>query len=121
MDAAHDAPRANGGESVTFSSEHLAHVLCAALHTKVAMKALVRDVKAKGDAFRMVQQSSQAEGSYTNLQIAEAIAKCRPAHVSNASELLSWLVKVRHVGLACGCWTTVCGGKGFVENVVLVI
>ena len=104
-----------------FSSEHLAHVLCAALHTKVAMKALVRDVKAKGDAFRMVQQSSQAEGSYTNLQIAEAIAKCRPAHVSNASELLSWLVKVRHVGLACGCWTTVCGGKGFVENVVLVI
>ena len=120
VDAAH-APRANGGESVTFSSEHLAHVLCAALHTKVAMKALVRDVKAKGDAFRMVQQSSQAEGSYTNLQIAEAIAKCRPAHVSNASELLSWLVKVRHVGLACGCWTTVCGGKGFVENVVLVI
>jgi hypothetical protein len=85
------------------------------------MKALVRDLKAKDDAFRMVQQSSQADGSYTNMQIAETIAKCRPAQVSNASELLSWLVKVRHVGLACGCWTTVWGGKGFVENVVLVI
>jgi hypothetical protein len=71
VDAAHDASRANGGESVTFSSEHLAHVLCAALRTKVAMKALVRDVKAKDNAFRMVQQSSQADGSYTNMQIAE--------------------------------------------------
>ena len=107
MDAAHDASRANVGESVTFSSEHLAHVLCAALHTKVAMKVLVRDVKAKGDAFRMVQQSSQADGSYTNMQIAETIAKCRPAQVSNASELLSWLVKVRHVSFACGCGKTV--------------
>ena len=105
-----------------FSSEHLAHVLCAALHTKVAMKVLVRDVKAKGGAFRMVQQSSQADdGSYTNMQIAETIAKCRPAQVSNASELLSWLVKARHVSLACGCGTTVCGGEGFVDNVVLVI
>ena len=102
---------------MTFSSEHLAHVLCAALHTKVAMKALVRDVKAKGDAFRMVQQSSQAEGSYTNMQIAETIAKCRPAHVSNASELLSWLLKVCCVSLACGCG----GWKGVVDNVVPVI
>jgi hypothetical protein len=51
----------------------------------------------------------------------ETIAKCRPAQVSNASELLSWLVKVRHVSLACVCGTTVCGRKGFVENVVLVI
>jgi hypothetical protein len=117
VDAAHDASRANGGEPVTFSSEHLAHVLCAALHTKVAMKALVRDVRAKGDAFRMVQQSSQAEGSYTNMQIAETIAKCRPAHVSNASELLSWFLKVCCVSLACGCG----GWKGFVDNVVLVI
>ena len=106
-DAARDASRANVGVSVTFSSEHLAHVLCAALHTKVAMKVLVRDVKAKGDAFRMVQQSSQADGAYTNMQIAETIAKCRPAQVSNASELLSWLVKVRHVSFACGCGKTV--------------
>ena len=106
---------------MTFSSEHLAQVLCAALRTKVAMKALVRDVKAKDDAFRMVQQSSQADGLYTNMQIAETIAKCRPAQVSNASELLSWLVKVCHVSLACGCGTTVCGGEGFVDNVVLVI
>ena len=121
MDAAHDASRANGSESVTFSAEHLAHVLCAALRTKVAMKALVRDVKAKDDAFRMVQQSSQADGSYTNMQIAETIAKCRPAQVSNASELLSWLVKVRHVSLACRCGTTVWGGNIFVDNVVLVI
>ena len=84
------------------------------LHTKVAMKALVRDVKAKGDAFRMVQLSSQADdGSYTNMQIAETIAKCRPAQVSNASELLSWLVKVCHVSLACGCGTTVGGGERF--------
>ena len=81
------------------------------LHTKVAMKVLVRDVKAKGDAFRMVQQSSQADGAYTNMQIAETIAKCRPAQVSNASELLSWLVKVCHVSLACGCGTTVWGGR----------
>jgi len=111
VDAAHDASRANVGESVTFSSEHLAQVLCAALRTKVAMKALVRDVKGKDDAFRMVQQSSQADGSYTNMQIAETIAKCRPAQVSNASELLSWLVKVCHVSLACGCGTTVWGGR----------
>jgi hypothetical protein len=111
VDAAHDVSRANGGESVPFSSEHLAHVLCAALHTKVAMKALVRDVKAKGGAFRMVQQSSQADGSYTNMQIAETIAKCRPAQVSNASEFLSWLVKVRHVSLACGCGTSGRGGR----------
>jgi hypothetical protein len=96
---------------VPCSSEHLAHVLCAAFHTKVAMKALVRGVKATGDAFRMVQQSSQADGSYTNMQIAETIAKCRPTQVSNASELLSWLVKVRHVSLACGCGTTVWGGR----------
>jgi hypothetical protein len=100
-------------DSVTFSSEHLAQVLCAALRTKVAMKALVRDVKAKDDAFRMVQQSSQADGAYTNMQIAETIAKCRPAQVSNASELLSWLVKVCHVSLACGCGTTVGGGERF--------
>jgi hypothetical protein len=112
VDAAHDASRANVGESVTFSSEHLAHVLCAALRTKMAMKALVRDVKAKDNAFRMVQQSSQADGSYTNMQIAGTIATCRPAHVSNASELLSWLVKVCHVSLACGCGTTVRGGGG---------
>jgi len=112
VDAAHDASKATVGESVTFSSEHLAHVLCAALRTKVAMKALVRDVKATSDAFRMVQQSSQADGLYTNMQIAETIAKCRPAQVSNASDLLSWLVKVRHVSLACGCWTTVRGGGG---------
>jgi hypothetical protein len=120
-DAAHDASRANGSEPVTFSSEHLAQVLCAALRTKVAMKALVRDVKAKDDAFRMVQQSSQADGAYTNMQIAETIAKCRPAQVSNASELLSWLVKVCHVSLACRCGTTVWGGNIFVDNVVLVI
>ena len=121
MDAAHDASRANGSEFVTFSTEHLAHVLCAALRTKVAMKALVRDVKAKDNAFRMVQQSSQADGSYTNMQIAETIAKCRPAQVSNASELLSWLVKVRHISLACRCGTTVGGVERFVDNVVLVI
>ena len=121
VDAAHDASRANIGDSVTFSSEHLAQVLCAALRTKVAMKALVRDVKAKDDAFRMVQQSSQADGAYTNMQIAETIAKCRPAQVSNASELLSWLVKVCHVSLACRFGTTVWGGNIFVDNVVLVI
>jgi hypothetical protein len=109
VDMAQDASRANGGESVTFSSEHLAHVLCAAFRTKVAMRALVRDVKATGDAFRMVQQSSQADGLYTNMQIAETMAKCRPAQVSNASELLSWLVKVCHASLACACGTTVGG------------
>jgi len=64
-----------------------------------AMKRLVQDVKAKSDAFRPVQLSSQANGgAYTREQIAARIVECRPPQVdSSAGALLLWLVKVRSV------------------------
>jgi hypothetical protein len=82
----------------TFSSELLADVLCAALPTKVAMKDLVQVMKAKRiQAFKSVQLSSKADGLYSNIQIAERIAECKPDQVTDAGELLDWLIKVRAV------------------------
>jgi hypothetical protein len=81
-----------------FSSQLLADVLCAALPTKVAMKDLVQAVKAKRkEAFKSVQLSSKADGLYSNTQIAERIAECKPDQVTDAEGLLSWLIKVRAV------------------------
>jgi hypothetical protein len=87
------------GEGV-FSSQLLADVLCAALPTKVAMRDFVQAVKAKNEAFKSVQLSSKADGSYNNSQIAERIAECKPDQVTAGEELLSWLIKVRAV-VAC--------------------
>ena len=81
------------GEGV-FSSQLLADVLCAALPTKVAMRDLVQAVKAKNEAFKSVQLSSKADGAYSNTQIAERIAECKPDQVTDAQGLLSWLIKV---------------------------
>ena len=87
------------GEGV-FSSQLLADVLCAALPTKVAMRDFVQAVKVKNEAFKSVQLSSKADGAYSNTQIAERIAECKPDQVTDAEGLLSWLIKVRAV-VAC--------------------
>jgi len=84
-----------------FSSELLADFLCAALPTKVAMKDIVQAMKAKRkEAFKSVQLSSKADGAYSNTQIAERIAECKPDQVTDGEGLLSWLIKVRAV-VAC--------------------
>jgi len=83
-------PAGPGGGA--FGAQHLAHVLRAAFPSKRAMTRLVQDVKAKSDAFRPVQLSSQANGgAYTREQIAARIVECRPLHVDSAGQLLSWL------------------------------
>jgi hypothetical protein len=87
------------GEGV-FSSQLLADVLFAALPTKVAMRDFVQAVKAKSEAFKSVQLSSKADGAYSNTQIAERIAECKPDQVTDGEGLLSWLIKVRAV-VAC--------------------
>ena len=87
------------GEGV-FSSQLLADVLCAALPTKVAMRDFVQAVKAKSEAFKSVQMFSRGNGAYSNTQIAERIAECKPDQVTDAEGLLSWLIKVRAV-VAC--------------------
>ena len=79
-----------------FGSQHLALVLRAAYPSKVAMRKLVQEVKAKSEAFKAVQLSSQANGGkYSPEQIAAKIAECRPEQVASAAQLLSWLT-VRH-------------------------
>ena len=83
-----------------FSSQLLADVLCAAFSTKMAMRDFVQAVKAKNEAFKSVQLSSKADGAYSNTQIAERIAECKPDQVTDAEGLLSWLIKVR-AAVAC--------------------
>ena len=79
-----------------FGSQHLALVLQAAYPSQVAMRKLVQEVKAKSEAFKAVQLSSQANGGkYSPEQIAAKIAECRPEQVASAAQLLSWLT-VRH-------------------------
>jgi hypothetical protein len=98
------AGTASSGETArgdeAFSSQLLADVLCAALPTKVAMRDLVQAVKAKSETFKSVQLSSKADGAYSNTQVAERIAECKPDQVTDAQGLLSWLIKVRAV-VAC--------------------
>jgi hypothetical protein len=84
-------------EEGVFSSQLLADVLFAALPTKVAMRDFVQAVKAKSEAFKSVQLSSKADGAYSNTQIAERIAECKPDQVTDGEGLLSWLIKVRAV------------------------
>jgi len=102
--AAQGLPNISAGEAAAatgdgaFSSELLADVLCAALPTKVAMKDLVQAAKAKSEVFKSVQLSSKGDGgTYSNTQIAERIAECKPDQVTDAEGLLSWLIKVRAV------------------------
>jgi hypothetical protein len=98
------AGTASSGAAATgdgaFSSELLADVLCAALHTKIAMKDLVEAVKAKSEVFKSVQLTSKADGgTYSNIEIAKSIAEFKPDQVTDAEGLLSWLIKVRAVVL----------------------
>ncbi len=72
-----------------FSSQLLADVLSAALPTKVTMRDLVHAVKAKSEAFKSVPLSSKVDCSYSNTQIAERIAECKPDQVTDAQGLLS--------------------------------
>jgi len=84
---------ANAGENGIFGSQHLACVLNTAFHTLAAMKTLVAYLKTKSEVWKAgVQLSSKADGAYSKLQLAERIAECRPEGVTNAEELLSWLV-----------------------------
>jgi len=79
----------------TFGSQHLAEVLYAAFRTKQAMQGLVINVKSKNEAFTGVTKSQRTNGKnifFSSMQMAESIAKCRPDGVSNAEELLSWIV-----------------------------
>ena len=82
------------------SSQLLADVLFSALPIKVVMRDFVQTVKAKNEAFKSVQLYSKADGSYSNTQIAERIAECKPDQGMDAEGLLSWLIKVRAV-VAC--------------------
>jgi len=76
-----------------FEAQHLIDVLCAAFSSMRSMKELVQDVKMKNEVFKTgVKLSSKSNGTYTKVQIAESIVKCRPDSVTNAHELLSWLV-----------------------------
>jgi hypothetical protein len=81
----------------TFCSQHLAGVLNAAFSSREAMIRFVDGVKGKSDAFKDLTKSKRIDNksiSFSKMQMAESIAKCRPDGVSNAEELLCWLVKV---------------------------
>jgi hypothetical protein len=75
------AAGAEGGGS--FSSQHLACVLSAAMPIKMNMTKLVRDLK---------DTSKEAFKGWTQASTAENIAKCRPGGVKDAAGLLYWLV-----------------------------
>jgi len=76
-----------------FESEHIACVLSAAITTMKDMKSFVAYVKTKSDVFKVgVPLSSKSTGTYNKVQLAKRIAECRPVGVTNAYELLSWLV-----------------------------
>jgi hypothetical protein len=75
------AAGAEGGGS--FSSQHLACVLSAAMPTKKELKEFVLDLKEKSkEAFKGLTQASTAEN----------IAECRPDGVIDAEGFLFWLV-----------------------------
>jgi hypothetical protein len=91
--------RGPGGGDSALSFQNLADVLCAAFPTKVAMRELLQELKAKNEAFKAVQLSRQADGGtnveYSKEKIAASISSCRPGDVSAAGELLQWLIKER--------------------------
>ena len=93
-------PSPAAGAGVSFSSKHLADVLCAAFSTMQAMKGCLQTVQSKSEAFKTVQMSSKADGQYSKEQIAASISKCTPDSVTNAQELLSWL-KVSAIEYYC--------------------
>ena len=83
---------ASAGENGAFGSQHLACVLSAAVASLKDMKDLLTYVKTKSEAFQGVKLSCKSDGTYSKMQIAERIAECTPEGVTNAEELLSWLV-----------------------------
>jgi len=84
---------ASDEETGAFGSQHLACVLSAAVASLKDMKERVAYVKTTSDVFKAgVPLSCKSDGAYNKVQIAESIAKCRPSGVTNAHELLSWLM-----------------------------
>ena len=58
---------------------------------------LVDGVKSKSEAFKGLAKSKRVDHKsvyFNKMQLAESIANCRPDGLSNAEELLAWLVKV---------------------------
>jgi len=89
----HTERPASDEETGAFGSQHLACVLSAAVASLKDMKERVAYVKTTSDVFKAgVPLSCKSDGAYNKVQIAESIAKCRPSGVTNAHELLSWLM-----------------------------
>ena len=81
----------------TFGSQHLASILYAAFSSKESIGKLVDGVKVKSAAFNGLAKSKRVDHKsvcFTRMQLAEGIAICKPDGVSNAEELLKWLVTV---------------------------
>ena len=81
----------------TFGSQHLASVLYAAFSSEKSIGKLVDGVKVKSAAFNGFAKSKRVDHksmNFTRMQLAEGIANCKPGGVSNAEELLKWLVTV---------------------------
>jgi len=80
----------------TFGSQHLAEVLNAAFYKQKDMQGLVTKVKEiRRKAFTGVTKTKRINEKnifLSSMQMAESIAECRPDRVSNAEELLSWIV-----------------------------
>jgi hypothetical protein len=95
--SSHAASAASADGRRSFSSQHLACVLSAAMSSRDAMMKFVSDLKKQSDyCFKTVQGSTRVEGQeikFKKEQIAERIAKCRPDGVTDAEGLLSWLVE----------------------------
>jgi hypothetical protein len=95
--APHSSHAASADGRRSFSSQHLACVLSAAVSSRDAMMKFVSDLKKQSDyCFKTVQGSTRVEGQeikFKKEQIAERIAKCRPDGVTDAEGLLSWLVE----------------------------
>ena len=75
------------GECATTGELHLADMLTAACPTLKSMKDFLRELQKKDNTFMKVKLSS-----CTSEQMALTIAKCRPDQVTNAEELVSWLM-----------------------------
>ena len=75
------------GECATTGELHLADMLTAACPTLKSMKGFLRELQKKDNTFMKVKLSS-----CTSEQMALTIAKCRPDQVTNAEELVSWLM-----------------------------
>jgi len=85
----------------TFASHHLADILNSAFSSKKALKLRLVTMQEKQgcEVFKGVKRTKKEKDatgvmkdiSFTNMQICEKIAECRPDTVQTAAELLSWL------------------------------